>query len=247
MGDDDLKQKLADLQLRHDRLTRSFLHDLKNPLAVALGSIQVAKMTAGDSLAPRVKRLIDAAEDGCKSELTLMQNLSDSIKIDMGEFSSISSSYDPKFFIKKALDKVQSVDSSRTFTYHLPDTLPRTWGDTTAFERILDNLLENCLRHTKKGGNIHLSALMEEESHLLRIDVRDDGESITTDRLESIFDRHYLPAAHSHDARRDIGLGLAFARRAARLMNGDLIAIETQGQGAYFKLTLPLADAKWES
>jgi signal transduction histidine kinase len=72
------------------------------------------------------------------------------------------------------------------------------------------------------------------------LSLRDHGPGIPADKLESIFDRYYQLNCKENPDRSGQGIGLAIARRLARVHGGHLYVRNHPGGGAEFTLELPL-------
>ena len=121
---------------------------------------------------------------------------------------------------------------------------PGRWpvrADSERLQQVLANLLDNALRHTARGGHVEL--LVAGDAEQIRFEVRDDGEGIPPDQLESVFGRFHRadPARVLADGGGS-GLGLTIARAIVVDHAGSLTAGSPgPGQGATFTVTLPAA------
>jgi signal transduction histidine kinase len=106
---------------------------------------------------------------------------------------------------------------------------------------IVQNLLSNAEKFTARG-TIELSAGTAADGQVA-VRVRDTGPGIPPEQQEAIFGLfHQLGEEPAR--RRGIGLGLALARRFARLMAGDVRVESRVGHGSTFTVTLPVAAAR---
>lgn len=101
--------------------------------------------------------------------------------------------------------------------------------------RVLQNLLQNAIRHTPPGGTISLRA--QGNGEVTEITVQDTGEGIDPASLERIFE----PFWRADRARTSggSGLGLALAKRLVERLGGEISAESYQGAGATFRILLP--------
>ncbi len=107
-------------------------------------------------------------------------------------------------------------------------------GDALALGVAVENLLRNAAEAAGAGG--HAAARVERAGASVRVVVEDDGPGVP----EELRDRLFLPFVSSKPSG---GLGLALARRFARLHGGDVELEAHGGRGARFVLWLPAAEA----
>jgi PAS domain S-box-containing protein len=108
--------------------------------------------------------------------------------------------------------------------------------DPTLLEQIVQNLLANAIRYTKRG-KIRLRCL--HENAFVRIDVLDTGIGIPGHELQSIFEEFYQAPREKGERREGLGLGLSIVRRVADLLDIRLEVQSTPGRGSRFSLDVP--------
>jgi len=102
-------------------------------------------------------------------------------------------------------------------------------------ERLLDNLIENALRHTHDGSLVTLAAASRGGRFVL--EVSDQGAGVPADELPYIFDRFYR--ARSADGTRGSGLGLAIVKAIAEAHDGMVSVQSEVGVGTAFRVEIP--------
>jgi len=112
-------------------------------------------------------------------------------------------------------------------------------ADEERVQQVLNNLLQNAMRHTPEKGTIYLKLSSRDNQAV--ITVRDTGAGIPEDSLPYIFDRFYRAERSRSREEGGSGLGLAIARNLAEAQGGSLSASNHPGGGAVFELKLPLA------
>ena len=113
---------------------------------------------------------------------------------------------------------------------------PAAYVDAARIQRVLDNLLENALRHTPAGGHIAITA--RERPDGAQLEVRDSGPGIAAGDLARVFERFYRgDPARGRDG--GAGLGLAIVRGLVEAHGGTVAVESGPGQGARFIATLP--------
>ncbi|MBV6751636.1 PAS domain-containing protein [Pseudomonas chlororaphis] len=116
----------------------------------------------------------------------------------------------------------------------LQPPLPRLPADQPQLERVLDNLLDNALRHTARGGQIRLQARRHGERVI--ISVEDNGEGIAYGQQGRIFE----PFVQVGRKKGGAGLGLALCKEIVQLHSGRMGVYSRPGQGTQFYMALPL-------
>ncbi|MDO4173838.1 MAG: HAMP domain-containing sensor histidine kinase [Eubacteriales bacterium] len=115
------------------------------------------------------------------------------------------------------------------------DTQITLFHDPKWTEEAVLNLLDNAVKYTEPGGEIHLS--VDRQERFTKSSVRDTGKGIAQERQAEIFTRFYRePEVHDVEG---VGIGLYLTRRIAELQDGYVDVRSTPGQGAEFRLYLP--------
>jgi len=111
--------------------------------------------------------------------------------------------------------------------------LPRIEADPLRLRQALDNLVANAVTHSPPGGEVVVSARVDEGAIVLS--VADKGGGIPVEEQERIFE----PGVRLDVGRPGSGLGLAVARAIAEAHGGKLTVESAPGEGATFTLVLP--------
>jgi signal transduction histidine kinase len=115
-------------------------------------------------------------------------------------------------------------------------------ADEARLKQVLHNLVSNALRYSPPQTPIHITASVEQEGDMARINVSDQGSGIPLDKQEAIFDKFVRLERDMHGEVRGSGLGLFITRQLVEAMKGT-IKVESsgvKGEGSIFSFTLPL-------
>lgn len=126
----------------------------------------------------------------------------------------------------------RAADAGVTFTLAV-QPVPALEIDPVRIRQVLENLLNNALRHTPRGGSIRVEVSVVGRDALFRI--ADTGHGISPEALPHIFDRFWKSADSGGS-----GLGLAIARGLIEAHGGQIRADSVQGRGTVLSFTLPL-------
>lgn len=111
-------------------------------------------------------------------------------------------------------------------------------GDSMLLMRAIENVLDNAVRHTPGGGEVHVGWRRHGEA--VEFSVTDTGPGIPLQDLPHLFTPFYRGESSRNRRTGGAGLGLAIARRLLQAHGGDLTVSNVETGGARFTGTLPL-------
>lgn len=125
-----------------------------------------------------------------------------------------------------------------TYTLNIPSKSENISADTDKVEKILCNILSNAIKYCKSAIDVEASYDEAEELYVIR--VTSDGERISEDNVEKIFEPYYQIKTINSQliGSSGTGLGLPYARSLAKAMGGDLYLDENVRDGNSFVFTL---------
>ncbi|GAP93975.1 two-component sensor histidine kinase [Leptolyngbya sp. NIES-2104] len=226
---------------QHDVLD-NLLHQLKSPLTAlrTFGKLLVKKLQAGDpnrEIAGSILRESDRLQE-------LLQQFDEAIDLDsvdvLAEDASLVGRPIPLLpagvlttsnlelmpcsvseILLPLIETAEAIAQEKGLLIktEIPNFLPLVSANPGAVREVLSNLIDNALKYTPSGGEVHIRA--REHGDRVRIWITDTGYGIPPEDLERLFERHYRGA----QAKGDIpgtGLGLAIARRLIEQMHGSI-------------------------
>ncbi|WP_268798636.1 KinB sensor domain-containing domain [Pseudomonas huanghezhanensis] len=128
----------------------------------------------------------------------------------------------------------QAQEQETILLVEMENGLPRLHADRSQLDRVMDNLLDNALRHTPQGGLIRLQARRHGER--LIVSVEDNGEGIAYGQQARIFE----PFVQVGRKKGGAGLGLALCKEIVQLHGGRMGVYSRPAQGTQFYMALPL-------
>lgn len=230
--------RLAALQTAQEanrQLMTSLSHDVRTPLTTLIGALDAAHrglltgQAREDSLAAARRKAHELKE--------YVDALFDWFKLNSGEFSLQPRPVEAVELTRNFLADWVPLWEEQGMNYRLqiPEGPFRAALDPDAYRRILNNLLQNALTHSRAQCT---SVTLTARDGALEVQVADDGVGIPAEALPHIFERLYKGDASRGS--RGSGLGLSIARQLALCMGGSLTAASTPGKGAVFTLQFPL-------
>lgn len=114
------------------------------------------------------------------------------------------------------------------------------YADVEHLRRVLFILLDNGIKYTPAGGNVSLTAYVDQEVKKVIITVTDNGIGIPSQHIDHIFKRFYRWDQPGSPQTGGSGLGLYLAKAIVELHHGTIKADSTPQHGSVFTVTLPL-------
>lgn len=111
--------------------------------------------------------------------------------------------------------------------------------DRVHFQRVVDNIISNCVKYTGRAGSrLVVSTALQDDHILLRF--ADDGAGVPQEELPQLFDSFYRADKARSNTAKGSGLGLSVVRRIIMVMNGTIWAETTIPQGLTICISLPV-------
>lgn len=227
---------LAQVAAERDAKTRfleSASHDLGQPLQAArLFFDQVMRSSepaARDAAARRVGWAFDATEQ-------LLRRILEHLRLESGAVAP----QPERLEIGPLIARVAEINeaAARIARVELTPLTSRivAWADREMVERTLGNLVANALRHAK-ATRVLIGA--RRQGGTVQIWIIDDGVGIPEADAARLFEDYVQGSNHGDEVRGGFGLGLASARRMARLMGGEVAYEAKWRRGSAFRVELP--------
>jgi two-component system, sensor histidine kinase and response regulator len=230
------RDDLMRLTLQKERLSAFVIHDLKNP--VASMDLHAQVLLADRELPQRTRDAALQIRSDARGLMRLILNLLDISRSEEGKLELKPTSVDLVALSREIVDAAEVKARAAGVTLDVAISAPVVTGDADLLRRVLENLLDNALRHTPRGGTVRLTSESSEERVLIR--VADTGPGILPEMRERIFDPFVqLDEDHGATTRAGRGLGLTFCRLAVEAHGGRISAEDAQ-PGSVFTVSLPL-------
>jgi signal transduction histidine kinase len=219
-------------------LNESIVHDLKNPMTSVMACISCMLESAPDSARQSV--LLKIALSACRTQVTLIETLVDTSRLEHGELRARSEPMDARKMLDACLSSVRGtalhlgVELKETGSRTLPKELR---CDPELLPRVFVNLLLNALKYSAKGDCVSLNADFKNESFFFEI--TDTGIGIAPEHIERLFKKYYRVEGPSQNTRRGSGLGLYFSRLVVEAHGGKIDVQSSVGHGTKVTFSIP--------
>jgi two-component system, OmpR family, sensor kinase len=217
-------------------LVASVSHDLRTPLASLRGYLETVLLKDAALSAATRRQYLEVAQRHAGQLERLIAALFELSKLESG---MVAPNFEA-FALGELLHDValrfrlRAQQLGIELLTRIDPATPLAHADVALVERILENLLDNALRHTPAGGVIEIR-LTPAAEHLY-VAVSDSGVGIAPTELPHVFDRFYSGGRRGQD-----GLGLAIVRRIVELHGASISLNSTPGVGTRVEFSLPRA------
>ncbi len=227
-------QEARDAAQQADRAKSRFLaaasHDLRQPLhALGLFAAKLPEHVRDDEgarLADRIRHSVDSL-DG------LLSSLLDISKLDAGAIEPRPRAVALDDLFDRVAGDFAPVALERGLKLAVVPTRRVVHSDPILLERIVRNLVDNALKHTRSGGVV---VGARPRGAQVSIEVHDSGPGIPASERARVFEEFYQIGNPERDRSQGLGLGLAIVRRLADLL-GHRIEVDTHvGRGSVFRV-----------
>jgi signal transduction histidine kinase/CheY-like chemotaxis protein len=221
------------------RFTAAVSHEIRTPLNGILG---MASLLDETDLAPAQREYVSAIRKSGARLLDLLNNVLDYSRMEQGALALEYAPFSPADLIQDVAELLAprahagGLDIAGIVDPELPE---RLIGDVGRLRQILFNLTGNAVKFTDAGA-VLIEARAGPDGSGLSLIVRDTGVGVPVEGRDRLFEA--FGQARLSDARRDggVGLGLTITRRIVDAMKGAISFSSEPGQGAMFRVDLPL-------
>jgi two-component system heavy metal sensor histidine kinase CusS len=224
----DLLLAQSDSAERIRAFSANAAHELRTPLTAMLGEVQVTLRRARSP--EEYQAALRVVEEEAARLGRLVELLLAIARADAGTINPERIRFDLDRAARLARDRAVAAHAGSAARLSLRSAPASALGDPLLTGRVLDNLVENALRHG--GANVEIA--VEDRGDAVRVTVSDDGPGIPAAFRDRIFDRF----TRDETLAPGFGLGLAIARGLAEAQRGRLW-LDESAAGARFVLELP--------
>ena len=226
---------------RANRSKSSFLaaasHDLRQPLQ-AISLFNDALLRSG--LNADQQKISDYLTQSIHSLGELLGALLDISRLDAGIVTVTPEPIEIEPFFSRMVAELSPMAAGNNLRFMLfvPRREMTIVSDRKLLMSLLGNLIGNAIKYTAQGG---ILVAVRGRGRRALIQIWDTGIGIAPEHQGHIFDEYFQIKNAERDRTKGLGLGLAIAKRQARLLGTDVVCRSRVGRGSVFEFSLPLA------
>jgi len=232
-------------QLRSlDSMRRDFISNLSHELRTPVSVIRANSETLIDSALDdkkQAKIFAKAILHNAERLTDMVSSLLDLSRIEYGELKLNFEQLDLDLFFKRYIESISTLSKKKNINILFnPQHQGTINADFQAFERIMNNLVDNAIKYSEKDSQIIISTCNESDEYI-KIMVEDSGEGISSEDKDHIFSRFYRTASARATDNQGSGLGLAIVKHLVNSLNGEVGVQNSESKGSIFWFTVPIS------
>jgi signal transduction histidine kinase len=234
-------RQLRESNRRKDEFLAVLSHELRNPLACILSSIELISLTSGNG-APLGENCRVIAREARQMN-RLLDDLLDLSRINRNRIELRKTRLPFSRIVDDAVSATRSAIAAREHRLEVQLDASAAeacvYADATRLQQVVVNLLNNAAKYTPAGGRVSLEAAREGAEIVLH--VADDGVGISDQLLPRVFEPFVQADDSRHRAEGGLGIGLTLVRQLVQLHDGSVTASSPGlGRGSRFSVRLPI-------
>ncbi len=238
---DELKRLNQDLEktTQHkSQFLARLAHELKTPLNVIIGILDVMNLGATGPLNEKQKSALSKIQDQSRALQKMVTDVLNLSRIEAGTIPLEVST----FPIAKVVESLRTLTedlqrkNSLDVVWDIDPDLPSLTTDAEKVEAILQNLIVNAFKYTSEG-KVKIRMKNRPRTKSVELAVEDTGRGISSEELPKIFDGFHQ--VRSTAASQGVGLGLTIVKKYLELIKGNIHVKSEIGKGSAFTVTLP--------
>lgn len=233
-------KELAKKEQEKNEIFSNISHDMRTPLNAIIGFSDLA---GREEVSPQVYDYLSKINTSGKKMLSLVNDTLTVSRINNGKVGLHPEPVDMHSLLNTVIKQIRPLADAKNilFTVDNSGTLPRNIvTDKNSLMKILQNLLENAVKFTPKGGQVELVAYnvpKDSQTPDSVIEVRDNGIGMSEDFLEHVFEPFSQERRSGYEST-GTGLGLAIVRKLVDMLGGSINVKSEKDKGTVFTVRL---------
>ncbi|MFA8344211.1 MAG: sensor histidine kinase, partial [Rhodothermaceae bacterium] len=217
-------------------------HDLKSPLQSLLGNIQFLSDEFDEMEKSEGKIFINNVFKSTKTLYSLIENLLEWSRIQLGKLELNFEIFMIDDLIKKIALQIENLAAVKNINIDIViKSKPRLIGDKNIIEIILRNILSNAIKFSYEESKIEVIYLVKNK--IVKMSVRDFGTGIPEENIKKLFSDTETVTTHGTKNEKGTGLGLILCKELLEKFNGKISVTSKENEGSVFTIEFPFLES----
>lgn len=228
-----IRAEFRHTELSSKRMLSNVSHDIKTPMTVILGSLEIMRLNGGGDL-----KILEKTEQQAQRVMELINEFFTLAKLEAGDMDITLSKIDVNEICRETVLDFYELLMQRQFQVEvmIPEAAFFVMGNKDAIQRILCNLISNVVRYGSEGN--YLGVFVRSDDKNIYVDIVDKGKGIEKAFAKTVFERLFTMEDSRNRQIQGNGLGLTIARNLALQMGGDITLDSSPHIKTVFTVTL---------
>ncbi len=222
------------LETLRDDLVHMIVHDLRSPLSVVAGYLDLLRHDIDPAATPTHARYVSRALQSSELLQEMITSLLDIKRLEAGEMPIFLQEEELGSLVQNAVQTCGGEARDKSLEF-VGGQQVKVRCDAELTSRVLSNLISNALKFTPSNGRVQVSIAARGDE--VTVEVSDNGNGIPSEFHERIFEK--FGQVEARKVRHSTGLGLAFCKLAVQAQGGSIGVRSEVGRGSTFFFSLP--------
>ncbi|MFA5858047.1 MAG: ATP-binding protein [Elusimicrobiota bacterium] len=239
----DMNKDLERLNKVKNEFISIVSHELRTPLTALKGFVGVLLEEEAGEINDQQRKFLMIVENSIERLSLLINDLLDISRIETGQLKMVLSSIDLYEVVDSAVENFSTQVKDKELV--LKSEVMKgifVFGDRLRLGQVVDNLINNAIKFTPRGGLITVKT--EPRGSYVCVIIKDTGIGIPVEEKDKVFDKFYQVDSSYSRQIGGTGLGLAIAKSIVELHGGKIWVESEPEHGAEFKFMLKLSESK---
>jgi len=235
-------ESLVGMDRFKEDLTNLIIHDMKNPLFVIQGNLQMMSMSMENVPPEILKKYTQRIERSSQQLLRMVVNLLDISRIEEGTIRLRNDHANINEIVEEIIKRIKDYPENRNkqISVELDSSLPDLIIDKSVMERVFENLINFSVTNLLEEGKVTITTTVEDNQKIQFI-THDSGTQIPKNYHDKIFEKFSQAEIKNSGYRVDRALGLTFCKMAVEAHKGSMWLDLENKIGNKFIIELPFS------
>lgn len=236
----DSLEKQNAYEISRKETLASITHELRTPISLISGYVEGLEVGITKN-EEQYKRYLSVIKEKTLALNRLINDLLLVTQLDLGKVKMVYCMVESEDFFNKLFYMIKLQCKDKSIIFHFPEIIPNVILkiDKDRIIQVVENLIQNSLKHIKTNGEITVELKSSEE--YLYVSVEDNGEGISQENLPYIFNKFYRGEKSRSRDYGGAGLGLAICKEIIEEHGGEILAKSTPNISTIITFTIPTA------
>ncbi len=232
-------KELEELNTHKESILAILSHDLRSPLSGIVAGADYLKKNIEKMDGAKAGELLEHLHKAAIDELSMLDYLVEWARIKYAADAFTPTKLELNEYVKKVFETLKETATVNAINLH--DEIEENasvFADGKMLLSILQNIVSNAIKHSRKGGNIKILAKKSEGKMV--VEIKDTGVGMSKEIKDKLFTPQMNSLAIARRENKGAGIGLLLVKGFLEKNGGEIWVESTEGEGSSFYFTLPL-------